>query len=180
MAVERFQSTLVFPIKCWQKVKFLNSSSSKIKTKQLWVAMQTEPRQRIPMHVRMTDCRKPTQTAGRFSHGVRGQKWIFRQADLQALPEVFAFAFIIYLKKAIRALSFCVVDQYPIFAFLPRTKLQVIKSAPGWFLGGGNIATRTACQENSIDLIANYTFQKDRAKEKYFIMQSRATNVRKK
>lgn len=76
MAVERFQSTLVFLIKCWQKVKFLNSSSSKIKTKQLWAAMQPEPRQRIPMLVRMTDCRKPAQTAGRFSHGTprRGQR----------------------------------------------------------------------------------------------------------
>lgn len=116
----------------------------------------------------------------RFKADLQSEKWIFRQADLQALPEVVAFAFVIYLKKAIRALSFCVVDQYPIFAFLPRTKLQVIKSAPGWFLGGGNIATRMACQENSINLIANYTFQTDRAKEKYFIMQSRATNVRKK
>ncbi|KAK2867706.1 hypothetical protein Q8A67_025823 [Cirrhinus molitorella] len=31
--------------------------------------MQPEPRQRIPMPVRMTDCRSPAQTAGRFSHG---------------------------------------------------------------------------------------------------------------
>lgn len=112
--------------------------------------------------------------SGRFSSpwAVRSKKWIFRRRNLQALPEVIAFALVIYLKKAIRALSFCVVDQYPIFAFLLRTKLQVIKSAPGSFLGGGNIASQMACQENGIGLIANYTFQTDRAKEKYFIMQS--------
>lgn len=164
MAVERFQSTLVFPIKCWQKVKFLNSSSSKIKTKQLWAAMQTSPNHDKGFPCTCTwQTESPAQTAGRFSHGtprggqgspsqspgdsvqcerierfkadLQSEKCIFRQADLQTLPEVVAF--VIYLKKAIRALSFCVVDQYPRLAFLPRTKLQVIKSAPGWFLGGG-------------------------------------------
>lgn len=115
-----------------------------------------------------------TDAVGGFGSpwALQSKKWIFRKRNLQALPEVIAFALVIYLKKAIRALSFCVVDQYPIFAFLLRTKLQVIKSAPGSFLGGGNITSQMACQENGIGLIANYTFQTDRAKEKYFIMQS--------
>lgn len=159
--------------------------------------MQTKPRQRIPMPERMTDCSEPLKPQDAFLTaryaGVRGhcrrddrcgrggfgspwalqsKKWIFLKHNLQTLPVVVAFAFVFYLKKAISALSFCVVDQYPIFAFLPRTKLQVIKSAPGWFLEGGNIASKMVCQENGIGLIANYTFQTDRAKEKYFIMQS--------
>ncbi len=79
-------------------------------------ADQTEPRQRIPMYVHVTDW-KPAQTAGRFSHGTRGsgvtvgsvqrerierftadlpsEKCSVRQADLQTLPEVVAF--VIYL-----------------------------------------------------------------------------------